>query len=80
MSLGRLIPPLFPWEGLQDTNFDQCLHIVMVIGKCRRFSGGFFGWEEGLGRGCYVGETFHVGIVMGEEDFHEGDAAFPSII
>ena len=47
----------------------------------RRFQGYFFGWKEGLRRGGYVGETFHGGIfVMGEEDFHEGGAAFSSII
>ena len=26
--------PKSPWEGLQAINFDQCLYIVMVIGKC----------------------------------------------
>ena len=50
---GDLLPPQSPWEGLQATNFDQCLHIVMVIGKCtdvfRRncFLVGGRGWEEG---------------------------------
>ena len=34
MSLGTTYSPTVPWEGLQVTNFDQCLHIVMVIGKC----------------------------------------------
>ena len=29
-----LLPNSPPWEGLQLTNIDQCLHIVMVIGKC----------------------------------------------
>ena len=28
MSLGRLTPPQSPWEGLQVTNFDLCLHIM----------------------------------------------------
>ena len=34
MSLETTYSPESPWEGLQVTNFDQCLHIVMVIGKC----------------------------------------------
>ena len=33
MSLGRLTSPQSQWEGLQVTNIDQCLHIVMIIGK-----------------------------------------------
>ena len=31
---GRLNPPQSLGEGLQVTNFDHCLHILMVIGKC----------------------------------------------
>ena len=65
MSLGRHTPPQFPWEGLQVTNLDQCLHIVMVIGSIQTFPGGFFGWEKGLRRGGYVRETFHGGICHG---------------
>ena len=42
MSLGRLTPPQSPWEGLQVTNFDQCLHIVMVIWKCTEVFRGIF--------------------------------------
>ena len=34
MSLGTTYSPTVPWEGLQVQNFDQCLHIVKVIGKC----------------------------------------------
>ena len=29
--------PQSPWEGLQVTNFDQCLHIVMYWEVYRRF-------------------------------------------
>ena len=47
MSLGRLIPPQSPWEGLQVANFDHCLHIVMVIGKCRDVFRRIFGLEGG---------------------------------
>ena len=31
MFWGRLTPPQSPWEGPQVTNFDQCLHIVLII-------------------------------------------------
>ena len=34
MSLGTTYSPTVPVGGQQVTNFDQCLHIVMVIGKC----------------------------------------------
>ena len=33
MSLGTIQSPRAPEEGLQVTNFDHCLHIVMVIGN-----------------------------------------------
>ena len=45
-------------EGLQVTNFDQRLHIIMVIGKCRDVFRGFFWFWGGVeGRG-YVGGSF----------------------
>ena len=34
MSLGTTYSPTVPMGGATITNFDQCLHIVMVIGKC----------------------------------------------
>ena len=34
MYLGMIYSTIIPGGGLQVTNFDQCLHIVMVIGKC----------------------------------------------
>ena len=76
MSLGTTYSPHSPWEGLQVTNVEQCLHIVMVIGKCTDVFRGIF-WLRG---GGYVGETFHGGICHREEDFHEGGVAFSSII
>ena len=47
MSLGMIYSPRVPWEGLQVANFDQCLHILMVIGKCRDVFRGIFGGEGG---------------------------------
>ena len=63
-----------PWEGLQVTNFDQCLHIVMVIGKFTYTFRGFFGWGRGL-----WGELSMEEFVMGEVNFHERGAGFFSI-
>ena len=40
--------PTIPEGGLQVTNFDQCLHIVMVIGKCTDVFMGIF-WFGGWG-------------------------------
>ena len=64
MSLGMTItPPQSLGEGLQVTNFDQCLHIVMVIGKCTDvFRGILF---RGPRRGGYVGGSFLGGICHG---------------
>ena len=39
---GRHTPLQSPWEGLQVTNFDQCLHVEMVIGKCTDVFRGIF--------------------------------------
>ena len=47
MFLGRLTSPQFHLEGLQVTNFDRCLHIVMVIGKCTDALRGIFFWFGG---------------------------------
>ena len=53
-------------EGLQVTNFDQCLHIVMVIGKCTDvFRGIFFCLGVGLMGGGYGGGSFLGGICHG---------------
>ena len=61
--------PQFPWEELQVTNFDLCLHIVMVTGKCTDvFRGIFFGWGGKL-RGSYVEGSFHGGTSHGGRDF-----------
>ena len=53
MSLGRLTPPKSLGEGLQVTKFNQCLHIVMVIGTFL----GDLSIEEFL----MVEENFHEG-------------------
>ena len=68
MSLGKTYSPTAPWDGLQVQNFDQCLHIVMVIGKCTDvFRGIFFGL--GGFEGGYVGGSFHEGTSHGGRDF-----------
>ena len=77
--MGRLTPLQSPWEGLQVTNFDQCLHIIMVIGKHIHIQGDVFGLRRGVeGRG-YAEELSVEEFVMGEENFHEGGAGFFSI-
>ena len=69
MSLGTTYSPQSPWEGLQVKNFDQCLHIVMVIVKLAEVSRGiFFLDREGVTWEDLSMEEF----VMGEEYFHEG--------
>ena len=51
-------------EGLQVTNFDQCLNTVMVIGKCTDvFHGDYLGL--GVREGGYVGGSFLGGICHG---------------
>ena len=62
MSLGMTYSPKVPGgKGQQVTNFDQCLHTVMVIGKCTDVFRGMFWLEELLRRGRYVGGTFPKG-------------------
>jgi len=69
MCLGRLTPPQFPWEGLQVTNFEQCLHIIMVIGKCTDVFRGLFFWGGEKLRGGYMGGSFHGAIFHGGKEF-----------
>ena len=47
MFLGMTYSPTIPRGGLQVINFDQCLHIVMVIGKCTDVFRGIFFWFGG---------------------------------
>ena len=70
MSLGRLTTPQSPWEGLQVTNFDLCLHIVMVTGRCTEiFRGTFLVWERELRwRGVTWEDLSMEKLLMG--DFH----------
>ena len=64
MSLGTTYSPQSLWEGLQVTNFDLCLHIVMVTGKCTDVLRGIF-WF----RGDYVGGYFHGRTPHGGREF-----------
>ena len=61
---GNLLPQSLG-EGLQVINLDQCLHIVMAIGKCTDVFRGIF-WLKGRG---YMGGSFYGGICHGETEF-----------
>ena len=59
-------PPQSLGEGLQVTNFDQCLHTVMVTGKLYRcYQGDFFGLGVGFRGGGYMGGSFLGGVFHG---------------
>ena len=80
MSLGVTYSPQSQWEGLQVTNFDQCLHMVMVIWKCTDVFRGIFRLGGGLEEEDMLGELSLEEFVVGGENFHEGSAGFSSII
>ena len=74
MSLGTTYSLTVQGEGLQVTKFDQCLGIVMVIGKCTDvFSGDFLVW-----RGVTFEDLSMEELVMGLDNFHEGSAGYSS--
>ena len=79
MSLGTTYSPQSLREGLQVTNFDHCLHIVMAIGSLQTFSGDFLVWGEVEGRVTREDLSMDE-FVMGEENFNEGGAGLSSII
>ena len=80
MSLGMTYSPTIPGGGLQVTNFDQSLHIVMVIGKCTDvFRGILFCLGVGLRGGGYVGGSFLGGVGHGGKKFNEKGVGFSSI-
>ena len=80
MALGTTNSQQSLWEGLQVTNFDLCLHIIMVTGKCTYvFSGIFLVWEGEL-RGVTWEDLSMEKLLMGQETFNEGSAGFSSII
>ena len=68
MSLERLTPPQSLGEGLQVTDFVQCLHTVMVIGKCTDVFRGIFWFGVGLRREGYVGGSSLGGICHGRRE------------
>ena len=78
--MGRLNPQQFPGEGPQVTNFDHCLHIVMVIGTCTHVFGGTFFIKGGQGEGVMWEDLSMEECIMREEIFDEGGAGFSSII
>ena len=81
MYLGMTYPPQSLGEGLQFTNFNQCLHTVMVTGKCTDVIRGIFFWFGcGVhGRGAIWEDLSLEEYFMGEEKFNEKGAGFSSI-
>ena len=68
--------PEFLWEGLQVTNFDLCLHIVMVTGKCTDvFRGIFLVWVGVEGRVTWEDLSMEE-LLIGEETFNGGAQDF----
>ena len=66
---GRLTPPQSLGEGLQVTNFNQCLHIIMVIGKCTDvFRGNFLVLGVGLREGAMWEDLSLEKYAMGEKN------------
>ena len=67
-------------EGLQVTNFDQCLRTVMVIGKCTDiFWGIFLVWVWGSGEGAIWKDLFLENISWGKRNSIKRGAGFSSI-
>ena len=71
MPFGTTYSPTVPGGGAEVTNCDQCLHIVMIIGKCTDSFGEIFLVGRGVeGReGSYAGGNFHGGICYGGREF-----------
>ena len=66
---------------MQVTNFDQFLHIVIVIGKCTDVFRGILlvGRDKKL-KGVTWDDLSMEEFVMREENFNEGGTAFSSFI
>ena len=76
-----LLPPTqSPWEGLQVTNFDKCLHIVMVVGKCTYVFRGIFWLGGGVKKRGICWGNFPSRNLSWGKNFHKGSAGFSSII
>ena len=73
-------PPQSLGEGLQVTNFGQCLHTVMVTGKCTDVIRGIvLVWVWGSGEGSIWEDISLEEYFMGEEKFNEKGAGLSSI-
>ena len=69
MSGGMTYPPQSLGERLQVTNFDQCLHTVMVTGKCTDVIRGIFlVWVWGSGERAIWEDLSLGGIFHGERE------------
>ena len=61
-------------------NFGQCLHTVMVTGKCTDVIRGIFlVWVWGSGEGAIWEDLFLEEYFMGEEKFNQKGAGLSSI-
>ena len=73
-------PPQSLGEGLQVTNFDQCLHTVIVTGKCTDVIRGIFlVWVWGSGEVAIWEDLSLEEYFTGEEKFNEKGAGLSSI-
>ena len=73
-------PPQSLGEGLQVTNFDQCLHTVIVTGKRTDVIRGIsLVWVWGSGKGAIWEDLSLEEYFMGEEKFNEKGAGLSSI-
>ena len=73
-------PPQSLGEGLQVTNFGQCLHTVMVTGQCTDVIRGIFlVWVWGSGEGTIWEDLFLEEYFMGEEKFNQKGTGLSSI-
>ena len=74
------LPPRSLGKGLQVTNFDQCLHTVMVTGNCTdAIRGVILVWVWGSGEGAIWEDLSLEEYFMVEEKFNEKGAGFSSI-
>ena len=73
------LPTTVPGGGAASY-FDQCLHTVMVTGKCTDVSRGIFlVWKWGSVEGAIWEDLPLEEYFMGEEKFNEKGAGFSSI-
>ena len=77
---GQLAPPQSLGEGLQVSNFEHCLHIVMVIGTCTDDFRGTFHVKGGSREAIMREDRSMEEFITRDGNFHEGAAGFFNII